>query len=129
MAGVAAVLVAAAGASAATPNLVQVTPRGAQRGTEVDVIFRGQRLADAQEVFVYDPGVTVTGVEVVNPQQVKAHVKVAADARLGEYRMRLRTASGISELRNFYVGPYPVVMEQAEVGAVRAARAARPAPP
>jgi hypothetical protein len=98
-------------ASAASPQLNQVLPRGAQRGTEVDLVLTGDRLADAQEIFVFSPGLTVTRLEAVDAKQLKAKVTIAPDARLGEYAMRVRTASGISELRTFHVGALPVVAE------------------
>ena len=44
----------------------------------MDVTFRGNRLADAKDVIAYDPGITVEKVEVVNPQEVKAHLKICA---------------------------------------------------
>src|SRR5258706_15289732 len=104
-------------ASAASPQLVRILPRGGQRGTEVVLSFDGQRLADAQEIFVYEPGVTVTKVEQpadkkLEGKQVKVTVQIAPNARLGEYQMRLRTASGISELKTFWVGALPVVQEK-----------------
>ncbi|MDB5321288.1 MAG: peptidase [Phycisphaerales bacterium] len=104
-------------ARAASPQLTRILPRGGQRGTEVVLTFEGQRLADAQEVFVYEPGVTVTKVEQsadkkVEGKQVKVTVQIAADARLGEYQMRLRTATGISELKTFWVGLFPTVQEK-----------------
>src|SRR6266704_6880295 len=88
-------------AEAASPQLTRILPRGGQRGAEVVLNFEGQRLADAQEVFVYEPGVTVTKVEQptdkkLEGKQVKVTVQIAPDARLGEYQMRLRTATGIS---------------------------------
>src|SRR3982751_2183440 len=46
-------------AVAATPQLTRVLPRGAQRGTEVELTFEGQRLADAAEVMFYEPGITL----------------------------------------------------------------------
>src|SRR5262249_28224961 len=58
------------------------------------------------------PGFTTTKLEVVNPTQVKATVKIAPDAALGEHALRVRTASGISELRTFWVGALPVVEEK-----------------
>ena len=39
-------------------------------------------------------------------------VKIAADCRLGEHAFRVRTATGISELRTFCVGALPVVEEK-----------------
>jgi hypothetical protein len=78
---------------------------------DATLTFRGARLSDAQEVLFYQPGVTVTKVEVVNDGEVKASVKVAPDCRLGEHAARVRAASGLSELRTFYVGALPSVDE------------------
>ena len=102
---------AAATAQAASPALTSVLPRGGQRGTDVQVTFAGDRLADAQEILLYNPGLTVKDVKVVDPKQVKATLAIAADAPLGEHALRVRAASGISELRTFWVGPLPVVAE------------------
>src|SRR4051794_22756521 len=78
--GAVALFLAAAGipqvSRASSPELQIIQPRGAQRGTEVDVTFRGNRLADAKDVIAYDPGITVEKVEVVGPQEVKAHLKI-----------------------------------------------------
>ena len=41
---------------------------------------------------LYQPGVTVTKLEVVNDNQLKVSLKVAPDAALGEYLARVRTA-------------------------------------
>jgi hypothetical protein len=95
-----------------SPSLGGITPRGAQRGTEAVIQFNGGRLSDTKEVLFYDPGITVTKLQVVNDGQVKATVKIAADCRLGEHAMRLRSASGISELRTFYVGALPMIAEK-----------------
>src|SRR3954469_7531189 len=112
-----AVLGAAQMARAASPQLTRILPRGAQRGTDVELTFDGQRLADAQEVMLYEPGITVTKLEQpadkkLEGKQVKVFAKIAPDARLGEYHIRLRTATGISELRSFWVGRLPVIQEK-----------------
>src|SRR5678816_3308616 len=96
----------------ASPSLGGVSPRGAQRGTEADFVFSGDRLSDAQEVMIYQPGLTVTKFEIVNTNQLKVKVKVAPDARLGEYSLRVRTLTGISDLRTVYVGALPQVDEK-----------------
>ena len=59
--------------------------------------------------MVYTPGVTVTSFEVKGGSQILAHVKVAKDAHVGEYCARIRSETGISELRTFYVGPFPII--------------------
>jgi len=97
---------------ASSPSLGSVTPRGVQRGTEAVIFFNGGRLADAQEIFFYSPGLAVAKLEVVNDGQVKVTVNVAADCRLGEHGARVRTASGISETRTFWVGALPNVDEK-----------------
>ncbi len=99
-------------ALASSPSLGGVSPRGAQRGTDAVLLFNGARLTDAQELLFYSPGFGVTKLEVVGDNQVKATVKIAPDCRLGEHAVRVRTASGVSELRTFYVGALPVVDEK-----------------
>ncbi|MFO0985145.1 MAG: DUF1553 domain-containing protein [Planctomycetota bacterium] len=98
-------------ARAATPELHIVLPRGAQRGTEVSLTLNGARLADAQEILFFGTGITVTKLEAVSATQVKATARIEADAAIGEHCLRLRTATGISELRTFWVSPYPIVPE------------------
>ena len=99
-------------AHAVAPNLASVTPAGGQRGSEVEVTFRGDRLADAQEVFFYSPGITVEKITEPADKLVKVTLKIAADCRIGEHALRVRTAGGISALRLFYVGPFPNVLEK-----------------
>ena len=101
----------AAAAWGTAPQLVAISPAGAQRGTEVEMTFKGERLQDAEEMICYEPGIQVLALASVTNQSVKARVKVAPDCSLGEHHLRLRTATGISELRTFFVGPYPVVDE------------------
>src|SRR6059058_892805 len=95
---------------AAAPTVSGIMPRGGQRGTEVVLTFAGARLADAQEVMCYSPGFQVTKLDAKD-NQVQATVKIAADCRLGEHAFRLRTASGVSDLKTFWVGALAVVRE------------------
>ena len=98
---------------AISPQLDATTPVGGQRGTEVEVTLRGQRLADAQEILWYSPGIQVARIEVPTNQAnlVKAQLKIAPDCRLGEHTLRVRCASGVSDLRTFWVGPFPTVKD------------------
>ena len=93
-------LLATASLYAADPALSYVTPHGAQRGTEVDVVLQGARLSDAQELLLYEPGIEV---REIRGDGDKAHAKlvIAADCRLGIQALRVRTATGISSLRTF----------------------------
>src|SRR5262245_9302214 len=98
-------------ALAAAPQLSSITPCGAQRGTELEVIFNGDRLQDAEEVVFYEPGLQVLKLSSVTNKTVTAQIKILADCAFGEHHARLRAASGFSELRTFFVGPFPTVSE------------------
>ena len=104
-------LLLAGAASAADPQLGGIAPYGAQRGTEVEVNFNGARLGDAQQILLYYPGINVASLEVVNDNTVKTKLSIAPDCRLGIHAMRVRTATGISNLRTFSVGAMPDVKE------------------
>lgn len=104
-------LLAPTWAFAAAPQLGDLAPRGVQRGKEVEVLFNGARLEDAQEILFYEPGIEVVKLEAVNTNQVKAMLKIAPDCQLGAHRLRIRTATGISELHPLMVGNLPVVTE------------------
>ncbi len=102
----------AATAQAAAPAFSYTNPYGAQRGTELDLLFVGARLTDAQEIIYYYPGITTKSLEVVNDSQVKVHVAIDPNCRPGIHAMRVRTATGISELRTFMVGLLPESSEK-----------------
>jgi hypothetical protein len=95
---------------AALPQLTRVTPPGVQRGTEVEVQLEGARLADAQGLLLYYPGVEVKGFDVKDGRP-KARLAIAPDCRLGPHAVRLRTASGVSNLVTFSVGAFPLANE------------------
>ncbi len=101
-------------ARAASPGLSRILPRGVQRGTEADLVLQGQRLDDAKELFIYTPGITVTALDAKNPNELHAHVRIDKAAHIGEYCVRVRTETGISELRTFYVSPFPVIEVSAQ---------------
>ena len=94
-----------------TPVLTQIVPRGVQRGTEKTFTFMGARLFDAKEVFFYDEGFEVKKIEQVSAAAVKVTVSVSPDARIGEHVAQLRTTSGVTDYRNFFVGVLPEVTE------------------
>ena len=97
---------------AADPRLSLIRPRGGQRGTEVELLFSGNRLEDAEQIFFYTPGFEQVGIEPVNANSFKAKVKIAPDAKLGEHVMAVRTKSGISDYRTFWVGTFPTGEEK-----------------
>ncbi len=94
----------ATAAEAASPQFRAVRPLGGQRGTELEVSLTGARLGDAREILFYQPGIATTKLQVVGDAQVKATLRIDADCPLGLHDIRVRTATGISELRTFSVG-------------------------
>lgn len=98
-------------AVASDPALTVITPRGGQRGTEQVFRFTGARLADAEEILFYEPGVEVLEIKEVNANAVDVKVKIAADCQLGEHTAQVRTKTGISDYRTFFVGALPTVAE------------------
>jgi hypothetical protein len=103
-----ALCVSAVGSS---PELTGIMPRGGQRGTEVVVEFTGDRLGDVVEIMAHEPGISVSSYESTQ-KSVKATLKIAADCPLGEHALHIRTETGISPLRTFWVGALPVVNEK-----------------
>jgi hypothetical protein len=97
---------------AASPALSAIRPVGGQRGTEVEITMSGARLGDAQEILYYQPGIATVSLAKVDDNNVKAKLKIAPDCKLGLHDLRLRTATGVSELRTFSVGALPEVGEK-----------------
>ncbi len=95
----------------ASPSLGIILPRGVQRGTTAVLTFHGARLADSEEILFYSTGFKVLKLEP-SDSAVKVQVEIAADCRLGEHVAQIRTRSGISDFRTFYVGPFPPVAEK-----------------
>src|SRR5947209_3799871 len=98
-------------AQATSPKLNSTTPSGGQRGTDVDLRFNGQRLEDAQEIIFYSPGIEVMKIDAARTNGLKARIRISKDCALGEHLLRIRAASGISDVRTFWVGPFKTVEE------------------
>ncbi len=109
--GLAALLVSASGAFAASPNLSSTLPRGGQRGSEVRVTFIGSQMADAEEIMFHYEGITAKDLKVVDSKKVEATLVIAPNCRLGEHHVRVRCKSGTSYARNFWVSQFPNVAE------------------
>lgn len=108
-------LVTAMWASAFSPELSRVEPRGGQRGTEVKITLIGKRLYEPSELLLYHPGITVKSLSKgKDDTRAEAVLVIAPDCPLGEHPMRLRCKSGFSYMRTFWVGQFPTVMEKYE---------------
>ncbi len=107
-------IVPAISAFAGSPSVSQVIPAAGQRGTEAEITFSGGNLGDARTLLFDQPGIECVSVSGAAAGTFKAKLKIAADARLGEYVFRAITNSGVGDVRLFYVTPYPVVKEETE---------------
>ncbi len=77
----------------------------------MEIVFSGARLADAEALLLNEPGIDVKKVEAVKDNQVKVLLALKDDCPLGPHGLRLRTATGISNLLTFSVGVLPEVTE------------------
>jgi hypothetical protein len=107
----AAVVLSTSSVRAVEPSLAAIDPYGFQRGNEIDVEFKGTRLADAKQLLLYSPGITVTNLEAASDSVVKVKMSIAADCRLGIHAVRVCTATGVSNLQTFSVGALPEIKE------------------
>ncbi len=96
---------------ASTPVLSTIYPRGVKVGGEHTLTFSGARLDPAEEIFFYDTGVSVLGIEKIDANQIKVKVKVEPNCRIGEHVAQVRTRHGISDFRSFFVGRLNEVAE------------------
>ena len=94
-----------------SPELALVNPRGGQRGTEMEVHFHGERLADITGALFYQPGLSLSDITTKDGKHVTAKLAIAADASLGEHSLRLHSPGGLTELRSFWVSQFPTIPE------------------
>ncbi len=104
---------AALPATAALPELNGIAPRGAQRGTDIETTFSGNRLADTEEIVSYNPSqISVLDFKIENPTTLKVKLHIDPACPLGEHVFRVRTKSGISYARSFFIGQFPTIEEK-----------------
>ncbi|MDB6134374.1 MAG: peptidase [Verrucomicrobiales bacterium] len=96
---------------AASPDFGAIYPRGGQRGTSVPVTLGGARLDDAEEIVSYSADIKVADLKVESATALKATFQIGAGCPFGEHTFRVRTKSGVSYGRTFWVGPFPTVDE------------------
>lgn len=129
-------------AAQAIPKINSISHEFVQRGSLVEVTFRGENLAGVYKAFVKgDAGVrfktlappsatlaveaTGGGIAVVqpaNPNELKLELDVATDAPLGSRQVRLATAEGISNPIDFTVSHLPEIKETGEPISLEAAQ-------
>ena len=96
---------------ATEPVISSLLPRGGQLGSKQEIVITGQRLADTEEIFFYETG--ITAAEIINNKGKKLTAKftISKDAKIGQHELRIRTKKGISKLFTFWVSPFPNIDE------------------
>lgn len=97
---------------ASYPEFSTTKPNGGQRGTEVKLTVTGTRLDDFEGLIFFSPGFTQKSVEKVEKNKVDLTIAIAPDVPPGNHLMRIRTKTGISHARQFFVGIFPNVDEK-----------------
>ncbi|MEM0969169.1 MAG: peptidase, partial [Verrucomicrobiota bacterium] len=97
----------------ASPNFVGCEPRGGQLGTTLDVKLTGSQLWDAEEILFHESGIRCLEVkpDEKGGRSVMVKFEITKDAALGEHSLRIRTKSGVSYARRFWVSAFPNVLE------------------
>ncbi|MBL9129672.1 MAG: PPC domain-containing protein [Verrucomicrobiaceae bacterium] len=108
----AAALASATSLHASYPTFSSTKPNGGQRGTDVKLTVTGERLDDFESLIFFSPGFTQKSVEKVEKGKVDLTVSIAADVPPGNHLVRIRTKTGISHARQFFVGIFPNVDEK-----------------
>ena len=102
------------------PRIALVSPSGGQRGTTVPITLTGVNLGYGTQLILDGPGLTVEALtpepppaNAKNPDgKIVAQVKIAPDAPLGRYPLRVLTPLGPSEIGYFVVGEWPEITEK-----------------
>ncbi|MCA1964311.1 MAG: PPC domain-containing protein, partial [Prosthecobacter sp.] len=97
---------------AAYPEFSATIPNGGPRGAEWKLTVTGNRLADFESLMFFSPGITQKSVDKIENNKVQLTIAVAPDVPLGNHLVRIRTRSGISHVRQFFVGPFPNLEEK-----------------
>ena len=108
----------AGSANAQPPRIERLETAGGQRGTEFNVKFQGERTGSTTDVILYDDGLQLAGVRSDDSESVVVTLKADADCPPGEYAVRLKTPTGVSDLRTIHISPYRRMVESGENGTV-----------
>ena len=114
------------------PQITEVTPPVAERGSTVEVTLRGSRLAGCKSLLCrYSPNPALIPpverglqAQVLDAAegQVRARVTIPADAPLGLHEIRSWGAYGLTNSQYLFVTPYPVVAEKEPNNAISQAQ-------
>ncbi|MCA9298535.1 MAG: hypothetical protein KDA28_05685, partial [Phycisphaerales bacterium] len=95
----------------ASPTCSSVSPTGVRPGTTASLTFRGERLADAVDLVLDDASMRLVSIDATEAGKVDATIEVLPTCATGLYPVRVRTATGLSNMCVLSVAPYPLVGE------------------
>jgi hypothetical protein len=102
--------------SAAAPELVELEPRGAERGKSLTLTLVGVNLAEGAQVLSTLPAtftpLTPPQYKMAARRKLPFLVELKADAGVGVYPIRVQTPEGLSNILLFTVGAFPEVVEE-----------------
>ena len=98
-------------AFAVNASLGNITPRGGARGTEIEVNFHGGNLQDAVGLMFHEPGIELIEITHKEAGRAACRIRIAEDCRLGLHGIRVRTATGVSDVKLFSVSNLKEVSE------------------
>src|SRR5258707_326957 len=100
---------------AAAPSIVELQPRGTQKGRPFTLTIVGLNLGEGLNV-ISNLSATFTALSSGKPAMASKNatfvVDPTADWAVGVYTIRVKGANGISNLLLFSVGAYPEIMEE-----------------
>lgn len=96
-------------ASAATPVLTELKPRGAQRGKTFTLVLTGREILEGSKLVTTLPAVLTPLTPTMKGTPWLVELK--ADAPVGTYPVRVQNPSGLSNILLFTVGSFPEVAE------------------
>lgn len=109
---IALVLLGAALAAAAEPRIDRAEPQGLRRGSEATVKLAGARLGQTpEEIVFYESGIEATEIKAAGNNSLTAKLRLADDCPIGRHAIRVRTATGLSNLITLHVGTLEAVVE------------------
>jgi hypothetical protein len=97
---------------ASGPSLKSLTPPIGNRGGKFVVKATGANLDKVKEVVSYRADLICETIEVESEESLKLHFVANDRCQLGSYPIRLRSPSGLSELRMVTITPFPIVDEK-----------------
>jgi hypothetical protein len=108
-------------AETGSPILLGIEPPCAQVGTRQNVVLRGVRLSDIEEVMCRDAGVRVQRIgerkiiaasdKTPEKDEVSVELEIAPDLRAGNVALHVRTRTGVSNPRTLHVNRLPIIAE------------------